>query len=149
MIDVQQSTVIGRPAKSVFAFVSDQTNAPRWQRGLTEVQRLTDGPVGVGTRHRFVRRLMGRQMAGENEYTRYEPGEFVAFKATSGGWPLEASYRVEQHGVRGTRLTAKLEIRPTGPFRLLEPLIAAALRRDVEANLAALKGLLEASSQRI
>lgn len=143
MIDVEQTTQIDRPARAVFAFVSDQTNAPRWQRGLDEVERLTDGPNGVGTRHRFVRTLLGRRMSGENEYTRYEPDRLVAFKATSGGWPLEASYEVVPDGEGRARLDARITLHPTGPLRPLQGLFAAALRRDVKANLVALKALLE------
>lgn len=50
MITVEKSIVIGRSAEDVFAYVSDQTNAPRWQRGVLEVRRVTEGPIGVGTR---------------------------------------------------------------------------------------------------
>ncbi len=144
MIAVERGIVIARSAKDVFAFVGDQTNAPRWQRGLTDVRRTTDGPIGVGTRHSFSRTLAGRRMEGSNEYTRYEPDSLVAFRATSGGWPLEASYRIEPIDATQTRLTARIELRPAGAFRLLEPLIAAALGRDVRANLLTLKEVLEA-----
>ena len=147
MINVEQSIVIDRPAWEVFAFVGDQTNAPRWQRGLREVRRMTDGPIGVGTRHLFVRTLMGRRMEGANEYTRYEPDEVVAFKATSGGWPLAASYSLVPYGGSRARLTARIELHPTGPFRLLEPLLSAALRRDLRTNLPVLKVLLEGGDQ--
>jgi uncharacterized membrane protein len=46
MIDVEDSIVINRPIGEVFAFVADQTNAPRWQNGLEQVRRTTDGPPG-------------------------------------------------------------------------------------------------------
>jgi hypothetical protein len=143
MINIEQHVEISRPASAVFAFVSDQTNAPRWQRGLMEVHRLTDGPIGVGTRYRFVRTLMGRRMSGENEYTRYEPDRSTAFTATSGGWPLEASYVVEPVGDGRTRLTSTIALHPAGALRLLEPLLTATLRRDVKRNLASLKDVLE------
>lgn len=143
MINIEQHVEINRPASAVFAFVSDQANAPRWQRGLEEVHRLTDGPIGVGTRYRFVRTLMGRRMPGENEYTRYEPDRSTAFTATSGGWPLEASYVVEPFEDGWTRLTSTIALHPAGPLRLLEPLFTATLTRDVKGNLASLKDLLE------
>jgi uncharacterized protein YndB with AHSA1/START domain len=143
MINVEQSIVIDRPAHEVFAFVADQTNAPRWQRGIRELRRTTHGPIGAGTRHRFVRTLMGRPLEGTNEYTRYEPDNLVVFTATSGGWPLEASYAVVPVADGRARLIARIELHPTGPFRLLEPLLAATLRRDVRTNLPSLKTLLE------
>jgi uncharacterized protein YndB with AHSA1/START domain len=142
MITVEKGVTIGRSPTDVFAFVSDQTNAPRWQRGLENVRRTTDGPIGVGTRHTFERTLMGRRMDGSNEYTRYEPNELVAF-AWSGPMPGQASYAVEAAGRDETRLVSRLEMRAPGLLRLAEPLLAAGLRRDVEANLDTLKHMLE------
>ena len=44
MISVETRIEIGRPAADVFAFVSDQTNAPRWQ-----ISRKIGAPVGKCT----------------------------------------------------------------------------------------------------
>lgn len=74
-----------------------------WQAGLVEVQRLTDGPPGIGTRHAVVRTFLGRRMEVTNEYVAYEPGKLVTFKSISGP-PLEASYFFEPAGT-GTRIT--------------------------------------------
>jgi uncharacterized protein YndB with AHSA1/START domain len=142
MITVEKTILIGRPTEIVFAFVSDQTNAPRWQRGLTAVRRTTDGPIGVGTRHTFERTLIGRRMDGSNEYTEYDPDELVAF-AWAGPMPGQASYVVEPSGIDGTRLVARLEMQAQGLLRVAEPVLAVGLRRDVEANLETLKHLLE------
>ena len=68
MIEVEQSITINRPVKEVFAFVADQRNAPRWQSGLLEVRRTTEGTLGVGTKHRFVRKFVGRRLEASNEY---------------------------------------------------------------------------------
>ena len=143
MIRVNKSTVIERTPGEVFDFVADQTNAIRWQSGIVEIRRLTDGPPGVGTKHVFVRTLMGKRMTGENEYTEFEPGHRVTFRTTSGPGLL-ASYIVEP--VKdGARLTATMELDVSGLMSVAEPLIAATLRRDVDANLVRLKGILEAS----
>jgi uncharacterized protein YndB with AHSA1/START domain len=147
MFAIEKHVVIDRPVGDVFAFVSDQTNASQWQRGLAEVNRSSTGPIGVGTRHTFVRTLMGRRMDGSNEYTDYEPDRYVAFKATSGGVGLRASYTVEAAGTGRSRLTAWMELRPSGVLRVMEPLLSASLRRDVEANLDSLKRLLEAAER--
>jgi uncharacterized protein YndB with AHSA1/START domain len=142
MIDVSASVVITRPIEEVFAFVADQTNAPRWQDGLVEVRRVTDGPIGVGTRHTAVRAFIGRRLELTNEYVRFVPNQEVAFAGASGPLVFEASYTTEATP-EGTQLTSTIRMRPGGLFRIAEPLIAADLRRDVRANLAALKALLE------
>ena len=53
---------INRPAPEVSTYVSNQFNTPEWQQGLDGVRRTTDGPVGIGTRHTFVRRLGRRRV---------------------------------------------------------------------------------------
>ena len=148
MITVEKSIVIDRPAEDVFAYVSDHTNAPRWQRGLIEVRRATDGPIGVGTRHTLVRTFMGRRMEASNEFTQYEPNKLVGFKIASDGATAQAWYVVEPEGTDRARLTSRIEMQPSGLFRLAQPLIAASLRREVEANLDDLKVLLEANHLR-
>ena len=143
MISINESTVIARSSEEVFAFVSDQTNAVRWQSGIVDIRRLTSGPPAVGTRHAFTRTLMGKRMTGENEYVEFEPGKRVAFRTTSGPGLL-ASYSVEPTPA-GTRLTATLDLDVSGIMSIAEPLVARALKRDVKANLARLRAILDAS----
>jgi uncharacterized protein YndB with AHSA1/START domain len=144
MITVEKSIVIDRPVEDVFAFVSDHTNAPSWQRGLLEVRRTSDGPIGVGTRHTVVRMFMGRRLEASNEFTHYEPNQLVAFDFASNWLPGHGSYVVEPEGTDCAKVIARVELRPSGLFRVAEPLMAAVLSRDVAANLGDLKGLLEA-----
>lgn len=142
MIKVESSIVINRPVEEVFAYVGDQRNTPQWQSGLVEVKRLTDGPPGIGTKHSFVRKFMGRKMEASNEYVAYEPDKRITFKTTSGPVPLEASYLFESL-TAGTKLTSRIEMEAAGFLGLVEPLIAAGLRREVRAALPALKEILE------
>jgi hypothetical protein len=141
MKPAEQSIVIDCPIGDVFAFVADQRNTPQWQAGLVEVQRLTDGPSGVGTRHAFIRKFLGRRMVGRNEFIAYETNRRVTFRTTSGP-PLEASYLFEPVG-EGTRLTSRVQFQSSGLGRLLEPVMAAGLRREMKSAFPALKALLE------
>ena len=143
MIKVEKSIVVHRPTDEVFDFVADQGNAARWQSGIVEIRRLTDGPLGVGTRHTFTRSLMGRRIAAENEYVAFDPGTRVAFRTTSGP-PLLASYVVAPVP-EGAHLTATLDLDVSGIMSIAEPLVARALSRDVVGNLARLKSILESS----
>jgi len=117
-------------------------NAPRWQRGLDEVRRTTDGPIGVGTRHTIVPTFAGRTLELSNKYTRCEPNKLIEFKIW-GTMRGQASYVVEPAGANLARLTSRIEMEVSSPFRLTAPLVAAILRRDVAAYLATLKELLE------
>lgn len=119
------------------------TNAPRWQNGLHEVRRLTPGPLRVGTEHDFVRRFAGREVASRNRFVAFEPGRLVAFVFPEGWVTGRGSYRVEPHGHGGTLLTARVELQVKGAMRLLEPVLARVLRRDVRRDDEALKAVLE------
>jgi len=141
MKPAEQTIVIDRPVGEVFAFVTDQRNTPKWQAGLVEVRRLTDGPTGIGTRHVFVRNFLGRRMEGTNEYVAYQPDKLVTFRTISGP-PLEASYMFEPAGT-GTRITSRVQLQGSGLFGLIEPVVAAGLRREMKAAFPALKALLE------
>ena len=145
MITVEEAIVIERPLEDVFAYVSDQTNAPRWQPGLLEVRRTTDGPIGLGTRHSVVRKLGGRTITLSNEYTRYEPDKLVEF-TFSGSIPGLGSYVVEPVGPDRTKVTGRVEMRLPGLLRVAEPLMALAVRRDMLAGAETLKRLLETNA---
>lgn len=146
MPTIEATIFIARPVEDVFAFVADQHNAPRWQKGLLEVRRTTEGPVGVGTRHDFVRKVMGRMMVASNEYIAYEVNEQVAFKAISGPMQFEARYLTEPSQGQ-TRLTCRMELeKGKGLFGLMLPLIARSIRKDMRNSFITLKDLLEKST---
>ena len=130
MIDVETRVEIARPAQEVFAFVADQTNAPRWQTDLHEVRRLTEGPIGVGSEHEFVRTFAGRRFTSRNRFVAFEPGRYVQFEIPSGWISGMASYRTEASPSGGTVLTSRIEFRVRRPMSLLEPVLSRLLVKD-------------------
>ena len=134
---------ISRPAPDVFAYVSDQLNAPEWQQGLDEVRRTTEGPIGVGTRHTFLRRVGRRQVTGENEYIEFEPGCRVVFTFTSHDLTGRGWYEVNATGNDQTRLDSGVELHLRGLTRLASPLIAMSIRKEDREDSARLREILE------
>jgi uncharacterized membrane protein len=148
MINVEHSIIIHRPIEEVFAFVSDQTKAPQWQRGLLEVRRTTNNPSGVGTKYTAVRKFLGRKIELSNEYIKYEPNKQITFIGGSGPARFEASYLTEST-TEGTKLTCQMQMEQGGLFSLAEPMIARSLKQDFETNLRDLKTLLENQAEQI
>lgn len=148
MIDVQTKIDIARPAAEVFAFVSDQTNAPRWQQGLHEVRRTTDGPIGVGSEHVFIRVFGGRRIESWNRFVAYdEVNMFVEFEIPSGPITGVASYRVEPTEGDTCRVTGAVRFQVSGVMRLATPLLSYVMKRDFERDDRRLKSLLEAQDR--
>ena len=142
MFTVERRVIIGRPLGEVFAFIADQRNASQWQDGLVEVRLLTEGLVGVGTKHEIVRLFMGQRMEISNEYTEYEFNQKVAFKSTSGPIPFNAAYLTEPVA-EGTRLISVVQMQPEGLPAQVEAEMNIGLSKEMEADLGKLKNLLE------
>lgn len=142
MINLEDSIVIDRPMSEIFAYVSDLTNAPEWQTGLLEVRRTTAAPLGIGTQFTFIRKFLGRRLEATNEFTEYQPNETVTFVTTSGPVSVEASYLFKTEA-RGTRVTCRMQMKAEGFSRLAEPFVAASVQREMSAEFAYLKDLLE------
>lgn len=110
MISVETRLDIERPSAEVFAFISDQTNAPLWQRGLHNVRRLTEAPLGVGTEHVFERRFAGRLIESRNRFTRYDQERlFVEFEIPEGWITGRASYAVMAISDDSCRMTSRMD----------------------------------------
>lgn len=149
MIDVRSQIDIARPAAEVFAYVSDQTNAPHWQEGLREVKRTTQGPIGVGSEHAFSRVFAGRRIESWNRFVAYDATRlFVEFEIPNGPITGVASYRVEPTRADACRLTGAVRFRASGVMRLATPFLSRVMKRDSERDHRRLKALLEAQDQR-
>ena len=140
MFTVTTRRVIAGEPDAVFRFVSDQTNAPRWQSGLQEVRRLTSGPIGVGTEHEFTRTFAGRALTSRNRFVRFEPGHLVEFEVPGAWLSGRASYVVAPVA-GGTRLISTMQFTAPGRWRVLEPILRLLLLREAsrdDARLAAI-----------
>jgi uncharacterized membrane protein len=142
MTKIERSIVVDRPSDEVWEFVHETTKDALWQTTLTESEKLTDGPMRVGTQIREVRHFLGVRIELTLEVTEYEPNRKSAIRAVSGPVPLTGSYRLEPLEA-GTRFTVSGELDAHGLFKLAEPVFARITRRELEANLGHLKDLLE------
>ena len=142
MIDIDHSVTIDRPLEEVWDFVSDPANNPQWQSGVTQSDQSPTGPVGVGTRVRIVRRIMGQRTEMVFETTEFKPYEKFAFKSLSG--PLEVSGSLAVAATdAGTEVTYSGTGKAAGVLGLGETIIAGLVNRQISDDLKALKALLE------
>jgi len=144
MISFELSTLIDRPTKDVFAFVSDMNNAPKWQSQVVAIQQISSGPAAVGTTFKTTGELMGRRLEGKAEITDYEPDSKFGFKVDAGPMQVKATVSLKPAGT-GTRLSLSGQGNPGGVFKLAEGVLAGQIRSQMVANLARLKSVLEAS----
>jgi uncharacterized membrane protein len=136
--------VVDRPIEEVFAAWADLERSPEWAAPVIERRKVSDGPLGVGTRFHAIDQFPGRRVAFDLEITAYEPHSHMAatwFKPMEGGWDARFS---DAGG--GTHLAMHAEMRPTGLMRLLSPVMAPWAKRQMRKDLQAFKAMLEAAT---
>lgn len=141
-IRYEHSITIARPVHEVFAFFSDPRNATKWQSGLRRID--SEGPVRVGSRWRELRRFLGRDIETSVEVTALEPDRRFAVRAAAGRARFAFAWEVEPDG-GGTRFIFAGQADAGGLLRLGGRFVARAAKRQVQADLAGAKRLLEAS----
>ncbi|MEX0750812.1 MAG: SRPBCC family protein [Dehalococcoidia bacterium] len=141
-IDVSAETIIDRPRAEVAAYVVDPANEPSWIGGIVESQQITPGPIARGSRVRRVAKFLGRRIEYAPEVTEFVLDERLSMR-TDKPFPMIIEYAFSEE-VGGTRVRTRLRGGGSGFFRIAGPLLARAVRRNIEADLRRLRALLEA-----
>lgn len=144
MAKIEASIQIDRAVEDVYAYATTVDTLPQWLGRVQEIEQLTDGPLGVGSRIRAVGKMLGRRLITLVEVTALEPGARFAFTGVTGPFTAHNNYTFESVA-GGTKVTDSAESEMSGPVRLIDPLVGRMMHRQFEANLAALKDRLESS----
>jgi uncharacterized membrane protein len=142
-VDVQTDVVINRPASQVAAYAGDPSNAPRWYKNIESADWKTPPPIAVGSRLAFVAHFLGRRLAYTYEVIELVPGRRLVMRTAEGPFPMETTYTWEAVSEGQTRMTLRNRGEPSGFSRIAAPLMAAAMRRANQQDLANLKRLME------
>jgi uncharacterized membrane protein len=143
-VDVVTETVIGRPVSVVAGYARDPSNAPGWYANIDSVDWVTEPPVAVGSKMNFVARFLGQRLAYTYEVVELEPLAKLVMRTAQGPFPMETSYEWAAEGEGATRMTLRNRGEPSGFAGVAAPVMAAAMRRANQKDLARLKALLEA-----
>lgn len=142
MIRIQGDILIGRSVEEVFDYVADERNEPRYNSQMRLAEKVSDGPIGVGTRYRAEVVSGGRPVPMVIEYTEFERPRRLASRTTMSA--MDVAYTLTFEPVpEGTRMRWSGEVQPHGMLRLMGPLVAWMGRRQELRIWTGLKGLLE------
>jgi uncharacterized protein YndB with AHSA1/START domain len=139
-VRVTTRTRIACPPEKVFDTLADLRNETRWNSRVSSAELRSDEPVGPGSRFAIVN--------GGTPYdvtlTGYERPSRLVVEA-SGTPELTISYTFTATG-EGTELESDFDFRPSGTLKLLFPLLAPVIRRDVPNQYASLKAFCESTT---
>jgi len=143
MFKFEKSVFINRPQQEVFDFVTNLNNDSKWQSGIESVERTSDGPIGVGSTWGYKLKFMGREIEADIELTSYDPPKQASVKSIGGPVPFENTYTFESKD-GGTQMTLNGQAEIGGFFKMAEGLVGKQMEKQMDADGAALKKLLEA-----
>ena len=127
----------------MFVYLTEPANLPEWQASVLEAR--SDGQVQSGAMLTELRKFLGIRIETTLEVTEYEPNERFELRVVSGPASIEVRHLLTPTN-RGTRMDVVIQGEMTGFFELSEPIVERAVRRELEADFATLKDLLEARS---
>jgi uncharacterized protein YndB with AHSA1/START domain len=140
---IETAIDIARPAEVVFGYCSDHTNEIEWNPAMRRVAKITDGPVGAGTRYEM----------------EFQPGRPIAAECVQFAPPVSWTVTGSGNGMRswfsglvtpvpaGARLEFRMEIEPRGLLRAALPLLRRRMPRDLARDIALIKARLEAPAE--
>ena len=128
--------------EDVFDYCSDLSHEPEWNPMMKCIEKVTDGPIGVGARY-ATEFAKGPQMV--IEYTSYERptrwasvGDSVTLKASGSGQVVPTP--------DGTHLIMRMELDPHGLLKLATPFLRHRLQSMYTRDVNNIKARLEGDS---
>jgi Polyketide cyclase / dehydrase and lipid transport len=142
-VEVETSIDIECPRTVVAAYVSNPDNATHWYVNIQSVDWKTPRPAVVGTRVAFVAHFLGRRIAYTYEVRDVVPDVRFVMSTTEGPFPMQTTYTWRDGLAGGTTMTLRNEGDPAGFGKVAAPVMAVAMRRANQKDLARLKDILE------
>jgi len=136
-VRVTTTTRIACPPEDVFDLVADLRNDPQWNSRVSSAELRSPEPIGLGSRFAIV----NGGTPFDVTITDYERPSRLVLEA-SGKPDLTIAYAFTRTA-EGTELKSDFDFRPSGALKVLFPLLAPVIRRDVPKQHASLKALCE------
>jgi uncharacterized protein YndB with AHSA1/START domain len=145
-IDITLEIEVEASREEVWEFISDTERLPEWFSEFESAVQESDGPPGVGSIARYT--ISRGHRSGTIEIVEWEPGSRLSWDGPplrwmGGGARPRGSYRLTDAGEGRTRFTARFNPELTGTQVLLRPYLKRWVRREREASLRKMKGLVE------
>ena len=128
--------------QEVFDLFTNPTKGPEWRESAVSAEWTSDPPHGVGSTIKSLDKILGREIVNTQEVTAWDPPTKNGFKGASGPMSFELTATFEAHD-NGTKATITVQAESGGLFKIAENLFAKQMKKQVTADMAGLKRLLE------
>ena len=144
---ISHSIEINRRPEEVFAYLDQPERHGEWQSQIVSAEVETDGPVGIGTRVKEIRRMGGRVQDTSYEISEHDPPRVSAFRGVVGPVRPVGTVTVEplDDGSR-SRVSIEFDLVGHGFGKLIAPLARSQARKTIAQSQEQLKAKLEAGA---
>jgi uncharacterized protein YndB with AHSA1/START domain len=139
MIRVAKTMHIARSPEDVFNFLADASREVEWNTTAISVARVSDGPLGQGSRFCGNYKRIGQL---DSTITAYDWPRKLGFRSEGRALYMDFTFTFTPEP-GGTQIQALAEIRLRGPLRLLEPFMGGMMDREFSTREPAIKRALE------
>jgi uncharacterized protein YndB with AHSA1/START domain len=141
------SAVIDRPIEDVFAFLADGTNDPKFSPRVQQIEKTTDGPIGVGTVFESKVKDAGMTTGRKFELTAVEAPTKIRWTERSKNMITvpDGGYDLERLGDAQTKVTIHNTFEGHGFGKLIIGFALKAAIKDAPAFAQRIKTAAEAS----
>lgn len=141
------SAVIDRPIDEVFAFLADGTNDPKFSPRVQQIEKTTDGPVGVGTVFESKVKDAGMTTSRKFELTAFEAPTKIRWVERSKNMVTvpEGGYDFEAVGDAQTKVTIHNTLEGHGFGKLIVGFALRAAIKDAPDFAQRIKSAVEAA----
>jgi uncharacterized membrane protein len=147
-VPIADELTVNRPRRDVFNFLADKERMPAWMAGVKRVRRQSPGPIGLGTSWAVVGKMLGRSLESTYELTSWTPPTEFSGRLVSTMFTFEETYRFEDHD-GATKVHLEACARPGSKLKLLWPILALAVPRQVKADHRRMKTMLERKGSKV
>jgi carbon monoxide dehydrogenase subunit G len=138
MAVIENSVQIDRSPEEVFDYLVDLRNELEWNPDAQSMTKITDDPIGVGTK--FLAKWKQSKLV-EVECIRFErPYRWV--HSNGGSLTVVIDVTLKPQGT-ATLMVVRFDVSPRGLTRLFFPIILPQLKRAEKQNMAHIKNALE------
>jgi hypothetical protein len=139
------SAIIQSPTDKLFNFIGNDLliNYPRWSPEVKELEKITDGPIKIGTVCRQVRIDQGNRSESTFKVKFFDIGARICFEGVSN--PYRCDYVIESVNAFDSRITFIFELLSLDlHVRPFEKLVRIAVQDGTERTVKNIKKLIEA-----
>lgn len=140
-------TLIHSPSDKLFNFIGVDLldNYPRWSPEVKDLEKLTEGPIKVGTLCRQVRVDQGNRSESTFKVNVFDAGSRICFEGVSN--PYRCDYIIKPIDEKNSRMTFIFELLDLELYmKPFEKLIRIAVQDGTERTVRNIKKIVETES---